>query len=103
MNSIRIFRGDTPTLEFEILDDTGNVVDLTDYVVYFAVKKDDAIIIDKEASVFDPTVGLVRVTLTSEETNHIGFALGELEGRHIDGTITTFGQFLVRFLEDVRK
>jgi len=101
--AVRIYRGDTPTLEFTITDEDGNPVDLTGCTLYFAVKMDDEVIINREALIIDPTKGLAQITLTAEETDHVGAALGELEGRYSDGTITTFGQFIIEFLEDVRK
>jgi hypothetical protein len=103
METVQIYRGDTPLLEFTVTDEDGKIIDLTDYHVYFAVKLKGSVVINREASVYDPNRGLVRITLSTTETDYVGTGLGELEGRTEDGSVNTFGQFKVKFLEDVRK
>jgi len=103
MTVVYLYRGDTPTLVFTLRDEDGNPVDLTNCTVYFAVEKDETVIINKTCAIINPAAGQLKVTLTSTETDFTGEALAELEGRYTDGTITTFGQFIIIMREDVRK
>jgi len=100
---VYLYRGDTPTLEFTLRDEDGNPIDLTNCTVYFAVEKNETVIINKACTIIDTTAGQLKVTLTSSETDFTGEALAELEGRYTDGTITTFGQFTIIMREDIRK
>ena len=101
MKRIMLYRGDSATLEFTVKDLAGNVLDLTDWRVYFSMKIGEAIV-SKECEVFNPLEGKARVILEPSDTDFIGTGLAELEGRK-NGEVKTFGQFLIMFLEDVKE
>jgi len=100
-----IYRGDTPTYEIQFTDEDDNPIDLTDVTVYFTARKNTPhgeLLFDKTCTAHNPTKGIVRVTLSSTDTNYVGNAIGEFEGRYVDGSIITLGQVELDFIKDVR-
>jgi len=101
-----IYRGDTPTKEYQFLQEDGSPIDLSAATVYVAMrkhKKGGDLFINKATTIYAATEGKVRVTYTETETDFIGDAIAEFEARYADGTILTLGQIKVKFIEDIRK
>jgi len=79
MTRLTIYRGDTRTYNLIFTDSNGDAVDITDWIVFFTVKKksvyvsannDDNFIIKKTVSVHtDPTLGKSQVVVSSIDSN----------------------------------
>lgn len=72
---IEIFKADDATLTLTFTDSDGSIVNITDYTVWFYVKRNrtdtdaNALISKTVTSHSDPTNGITIVTLTNSETN----------------------------------
>lgn len=104
---IKVFRGDTPTLNFT-LTQGGSAFDLTGATVRFMAKKrldhtDAEAIIDSACTIDDATGGLCSVKLTTTDTANSVILTAEVEITTSGGDILTAEQFTLEIVEDVRK
>ncbi len=100
---VTIYRGDTPTLEFEFQDDAGNPLNLSGWTLYFAAKRNDGqIFINKPMTITDPPAGKATVALTSTETDNVGRHLAEIEARK-DSDVLTLAQGVLVIRGDIRQ
>lgn len=109
MTQIKIFRGDTPTLQFE-LEDTSDPpvpIDLTGAVVKFVAKLDPSDTdanakIDRTMTVTDAVNGKVEVKLTTTDTATPQRLIVDVQGNFGAGTtIQTMLQFDLIIQEDI--
>ncbi len=100
---IIIYRGDTPTLEFEFTDiETNTPINLSGWTLHFAAKRSDGtLIINKQMTIVDPLAGKATVALTSDETNHVGRHTAEVEAR-TNTDILTLAQGVLVIRGDIR-
>jgi hypothetical protein len=74
-DSIKVIRGDTPTITVTVKDSTGTVVDLTNYTMKFTVKRStadtnaNAVIGPVTMTIASPTTGIGTTTLTVTHTD----------------------------------
>lgn len=73
-DSITVIRGDTPTITVVVKDSTGTVVDLTNYIMKFTVKRSTAdtdanAVISRTMTVSTPTNGTGVVQLNTTNTD----------------------------------
>ena len=100
MKRLMLYRGDTPTLNFQVYDESGQPMNLLDWQLFFSFKIGSHHV-KKECDIYDPLAGKAQVTLSSEDTKEAGYTVCELEGRK-EGVVYTFGQVLLCILEDVK-
>lgn len=74
-DTIKVIRGDTPTITVTVKDSVGTVVDLTNYTMTFTVKRStadtntNAVIGPVTMTVASPATGIGTTTLTTTHTD----------------------------------
>lgn len=98
------YRGDTPTIEFEITHaDTNQPLNLSGWNVFFSAKKrDGTLLFTKQMTVVDPEKGKVQVRLSHLDTDYVGQCIAEIEARKGNDTLT-IAQGVLIIREDVKK
>lgn len=107
MTQVKIFRGDTPTLQFTLVDTDSSAIDLTGSTVKLVAKIDPSdtdanAIIDSACTITNATGGLCEVKLTTTETATAQRLIADVQANFGAGTtILTALQFELIIQEDV--
>lgn len=107
LESISVFRGDTPTLTFTITDgDESTPYDLTDSTVTIAAKKEvtneyEGLRLEKTCVLSDPTNGQCTVELEAADTDLSGEFVVEVQAEFVSGLVRTLGRFKITFKQDI--
>jgi len=101
---LSFYEGDTPTFEVQFFQEDGvTPIDLSAATVYFyMVDSDGNVKVNRAMTIYDATKGIVRITLTTGETNWSGTGRAEFEARYTDGTILTLAQVPVEAKKQMR-
>lgn len=110
---MKIYRGDTNKIEVDVKDEDGNLVNLTNYDVYFTMKKsidddDGNAVVNTTATIEDAVNGKVSYTFTPADTQEIGAYVCEFSAVGKSGTpdagkVFTIVQFTLIIEQDVRR
>jgi hypothetical protein len=107
LETISVFRGDTPTLAFTITDgDESTPYDLTDSTVTIAAKKEvtnahEGLRLEKTCVLSDPTNGQCTVELAVADTDLSGEFVVEIQAEFVSGLVRTLGRFKIAFKQDI--
>lgn len=107
MTQIKVFRGDTPTLQFTFVDVDGVAIDLTGATIKMVAKLDasdtDANAkIDTSVTAIDAVNGKAEVKLTTTETATVQRLIADIQANFGAGTtIQTLLQFDLIIQEDI--
>jgi hypothetical protein len=108
MNTIQIYRGDTPKFTFAVKQRDGTPFPLASATVYFSAKIEGAsdLLFDLTCDITDQDEGLAEKRLTATHTASIGTYKAEVEVRVVSGEDTfifTAWQAYLEIIDDVRK
>ena len=110
MNKLECFRGDSKTLKFNFTDGNNAEINITDWIVYFTVKKNtddadnDAVIHKQVSTHYDALHGHTVVVLTPADTNELtGTYHYDIQFKKPDGTVKTLVKDKIEFLYDITR
>jgi hypothetical protein len=106
-NNLQTYRGDDLGLKL-VFTDTDNVpIDITDWTIFFTVKKtkdnSDAVAVIKydKTNIPSPTLGIVMITVPNTLTDHLlGLYWYDIQIKKQDNTIQTVTNGSINFLTD---
>ena len=111
-NAISIIRGDSRVIQVNVVDSSGNAVDITGGEVFFTVNAsnsptdDTAAVIEKSTSSFtNPTAGEALITLTNTDTQNItpGVYYSDVQYKDASGDITSMAQAQLTVNADIAR
>ncbi len=105
--NLYLTRGDDKFYVLTFTDGNGDPIDITGWTIYFTVKRDlddtdDEALIKKDITAHtDPTNGVTKIHLTSDDTDLIGNFYYDIQVKKSDGIILTVLEGMITFKKDV--